>query len=253
MTPKRSAREPRISRKRQRVADRRGQAAVIEADQEARAQQVKPKRQVKPFVPATDRQADYVEAVTYATFTFSTGPAGCGKTYVAACLAAEHLRAAPDTKVILTRPAVEAAGERLGFMPGGLDEKFGPYMRPLMRTLIERLGEGFVACAVKNERIVCLPMAFMRGETFTDALIIADEMQNATREQLKMLLTRIGEGSRMVIDGDPQQTDLGEESGLEDAIRRLSNVKGVSVVRFTRSDIVRHSIIQDVLEAYEGR
>lgn len=205
----------------------------------------------KPFHPLTDAQEDYASAIERSVFTFAIGPAGTGKTYVAACKAAEHLRRGERSKVILTRPAIEAAGERLGFLPGTLADKFGPYMKPLMNILIEQLGNGFVECAIKNGRIQMVPMAFMRGETFKDAFIIADEMQNATQEQLKMLLTRLGQGSKMVVDGDPAQTDIGESSGLTDAVRRLQFVDKISVVRFNKSDIVRHDITQSIVEAYE--
>lgn len=205
-----------------------------------------------PFLPKTDAQAEYADSIESNTFTFGTGPAGTGKTYVAACKAAEHLMAHDQNKVILTRPAVEAAGEKLGYLPGKLEDKFGPYMKPLMNILVERLGRNVVESAVRMGRIQMIPMAFMRGETFKHSLIIADEMQNATREQLKMLLTRIGEGSRMVIDGDPDQTDIGGESGLKDAVYRIGRLRRVGVVNFLKSDIVRHSIIQDVIEAYES-
>jgi phosphate starvation-inducible PhoH-like protein len=220
-------------------------------EQETPALAVQPRRHVPPFTPKTDRQARYAALIDSSTYTFCVGPAGTGKTFVAAAKACEHLTRSPRTSVVLTRPAVEAAGEKLGFLPGELHEKFGPYMKPLLRLMIDRLGAGFVECAIKNERIRMIPMAFMRGETFDDALIIADEMQNATREQLKMLLTRLGAGSRMIIDGDPEQTDIGDASGLDDALYRLRHVEGVGIVHFERSDIVRHSIIQDVIDAYE--
>ncbi|QSY98621.1 PhoH family protein (plasmid) [Rhizobium bangladeshense] len=242
-----------MERKRQKPRRKASQEDHFEAaalDLEAR-QQPRPKKNIKAFRPATDRQADYADAIDFSTYTFGTGPAGTGKTYVAAIKACQHLRSSDKTKVILTRPAVEAAGEKLGFLPGELPEKFGPYMKPLMRIMIDQLGASFVDTLIKYERLQMIPLAFMRGETFEDALIIADEMQNATREQMKMLLTRIGEGSRMIIDGDPAQTDIGEDSGLEDAIYRLRNIKNVSVVRFEKSDIVRHTIIQEVITAYE--
>ena len=205
----------------------------------------------KPFVPLTDAQEDYASAIDRSVYTFGVGPAGTGKTYVAACKAAEHLRRGDRSRVILTRPAIEAAGEKLGFLPGTLADKFGPYMKPLMNILLEQLGSGFVECAIKNGRIQMIPMAFMRGETFKNAFIIADEMQNATQEQLKMLLTRLGQGSKMVVDGDPAQTDIGNNSGLTDAVRRMQHINRVSVVRFAKTDIVRHDITQSVVEAYE--
>lgn len=203
----------------------------------------------KPLKFLTAAQRDYAQAIKYGTYIFGIGPAGTGKTYVATTLAAQHFLDGGD--IILTRPAVEAAGEELGFLPGDLAEKFGPYMKPVMRILIDQLGEGAVECAVKNGRIQSIPMAFMRGETFANAFILADEMQNATPAQFKMLLTRIGEDSRMVIDGDPAQTDIGEDSGLMDAVGRLKGLEGVEVVRFDKDDIVRHDIIQAVIERYE--
>lgn len=234
--------------RRERRRTREESFPVIEAGPEP---SVKPRR-AAPLRLLTEAQEDYSDAIDRSIYTFGVGPAGTGKTYVAAAKACEHLLEDNRHVVILTRPAVEAAGERLGFLPGGLADKFGPYMRPLMNIMIERLGAGFVDCAIKNGRIKMIPMAFMRGETFKHSLIIADEMQNATREQLKMLLTRIGEGSRMVIDGDPDQTDIGGESGLKDAVYRIGRLRRVGVVNFLKSDIVRHSIIQDVIEAYES-
>lgn len=251
--------EDLMERKRQKTRRKAHQEQEFEAlafDHQARQQHTRPRRNgVKAFKALTEAQASYADAIDYSTFIFGLGPAGTGKTYVAACKACDHLKGwtgeGPPTRIILTRPAVEAAGEKLGFLPGELHEKFGPYMKPLMRILIDRLGPGYVDCAIKNERIQMIPLAFMRGETFDNALILADEMQNATREQFKMLLTRIGEGSRMVIDGDPGQSDIGETSGLSDAAYRLRNVRNVALVRFAKSDIVRHDIIQDVIEAYE--
>lgn len=246
----RAKREARASRQ-ERKAEKLRQK--MEAEQEARTQAVRPKKNVKAFRPLTDAQAYYADAIDLSTYIFALGPAGTGKTYVAACKLADHLKASTDNRAILTRPALEAGGENLGYLPGELAEKFGPYMKPLMRILIDRLSENYVDCAIKNERLIQLPLAFMRGETFDNALILATEMQNATREQFKMLLTRIGQGSRMVIEGDPKQIDLPrkEESGLEDAVRRLSPLQQVAVVRFDKTDIVRHDIIQDVLTAYE--
>lgn len=238
-------RTTRGERRRERRAERR-------ADNPPAMDEAAPRKGVRPFQPLTTAQDDYADAIDSSVFTFGLGPAGTGKTYVAACKACEHLLADSRNRVVLTRPAVEAAGESLGFLPGGLADKFGPYMKPLMAIFIERLGHGFVNCAVKNGRIVMLPMAFMRGETFRHSLILADEMQNATREQLKMLLTRLGEGSRMIIDGDPDQSDIGGDSGLDDAVYRLRHLHDVKIVQFTRRDIVRHSIIQHVIEAYES-
>jgi phosphate starvation-inducible PhoH-like protein len=236
--------------KTRRKASQEHQFEAMAANQAA--QIIRPRKNgVKPFKSLTDKQADYADAIDFATYTFGLGPAGVGKTYVAACKACDHLKASDSTKVILTRPAVEAAGERLGFLPGDLAEKFGPHLKPLMRILVERLGDSYVETLIRYERLQMIPLAFMRGESFAESLIIADEMQNATPEQFKMLLTRIGEGSRMIIDGDPRQSDIGAASGLEDAVYKLRGIKNVAVVRFDKSDIVRHSIIQEVIEAYE--
>jgi phosphate starvation-inducible PhoH-like protein len=245
-----------MERKRQKPRRKASQEDHFEAaalDAQARQQPRPKKNGVKPFRPLTEAQADYSDAIDFATYTFGVGPAGTGKTYVAACKACDHLKSSDQARVILTRPVIEAAGEKLGFLPGTLAEKFGPYLKPFMRILIDRLGESFVETLVRYERLQMIPLAFMRGESYADTLIIADEAQNMTPLMFKLLLTRIGEGSRMVIDGDPTQVDPGVQSGLEDAIYRLRlrNVKNVEVVRFTKADIVRHDIIQHVLEAYE--
>ena len=215
------------------------------------ASQTPRERRAPHFQPITERQQDMVDAIAASTVVFAIGPAGTGKSFVAANVAASYLLADNRRRVLVTRPAVEAAGEKLGFLPGELEEKFDPYVRPVLKILEQRLGKGAVESMVKNGRITFMPLAFMRGETFDDCFVIADEAQNMTKEQMKMLLTRIGRGSVMVVDGDPMQSDIGSKSGLEDAVYRLRDVSGVSVVRFGRSDIVRHDIIQEILDAYE--
>lgn len=230
---------------------KRREVDLATRDAAAREQGPSPRPfKAKPFVPKTDRQAEYVEAVFENVITFAIGPAGTGKTYCAAQLAAQHLLADKEAKVVMTRPLVEANEERIGFLPGELEDKIGPYMRPLADNMVRFLGRGAFDTMVKNERIEFRPMALMRGASMEKTLIVADEMQNATPGQFKMLMTRIGEGSHLIVDGDPDQSDIGGDSGLEDAVRRMGSDPEVAVVRFDLGDIVRHDITSRVLRAY---
>lgn len=203
----------------------------------------------KPVVPLTERQADYDEAIQASRITFGIGPAGTGKTYFAAMRAAEALHNKEIKKIYLTRPAVEA-GEMLGFLPGDLDEKYEPYLRPFKDALVEFFGAGHVEYLIKNKVIEPVPLGFLRGATIKNAWLLADEMQNATKEQMKMLLTRMGKESKFIINGDPKQSDI-SGSGLVDAVKRVSGVEGVSHVQFTRQDVVRDDIVQDILSKYD--
>jgi phosphate starvation-inducible PhoH-like protein len=182
--------------------------------------------------------------------TFGIGPAGTGKTWFAAALAAEALQAGDIKTIVIVRPAVEA-GENLGFLPGDLNEKVDPFMRPIYDALSERMGSSAMEYAIKAGAIEVRPLAFLRGSTLKDCWVLADEMQNTTPAQMKMFLTRIGENSRFIVNGDLSQTDIEGPSGLADALRRLDGLRFVAKVEFTTADIVRDPICQAIAERYE--
>lgn len=197
-------------------------------------------------------QKQYVDAIKKDTVVFGVGPAGTGKTYLAVCMAVTAFKAKQAEKIILTRPAVEA-GEKLGFLPGDLQEKVDPYLRPLYDALQELLGVETYARLMERGSIEVAPLAYMRGRTLSNAFIILDEAQNTTKEQMKMFLTRMGEGSKMVVTGDVTQMDLpdGKESGLVHATKILEGVEGVSVCKLTAKDVVRHPLVMRIIRAYE--
>ncbi len=198
-------------------------------------------------------QKNYVEAIKRDTVTFGVGPAGTGKTYLAVCAAVAAFKSRQVEKIILTRPAVEA-GEKLGFLPGDLQEKVDPYLRPLYDALQELLGLEAYAKLVERGSIEVAPLAYMRGRTLSGAFIILDEAQNTTKEQMKMFLTRMGEGSKMVVTGDITQIDLdGKDSGLVHATKILEGVEGISVCRLTAKDVVRHPLVMRIIRAYEEK
>ncbi len=206
----------------------------------------------KPIKPKTVGQKKYVEAIRANTVNFGVGPAGTGKTYLAVAMAVTALRNREVNRIILTRPAVEA-GEKLGFLPGDLQTKIDPYLRPLYDALYEMLGtEGFQRHLEKGT-IEVAPLAYMRGRTLDEAFIILDEAQNTTPEQMKMFLTRLGFGSKAVVTGDITQVDLpdGKTSGLKQALRIISDLEGVSVSYLSSKDVVRHSLVTKIIEAYE--
>ncbi len=202
--------------------------------------------------PKTPQQQKYVEEIEKNDITFGVGPAGTGKTYLAVAMAVKYLKEGKVARIILTRPAVEA-GEKLGFLPGTLEEKISPYLRPLYDALFEMLDPDKVQTLLDRNIIEIAPLAFMRGRTLNDAFIILDEAQNTTREQMKMFLTRLGFGSKVVVTGDISQIDLPkkEESGLVEAIKILKNIKGISIIQFSRKDVVRHKLVQEIIKAYE--
>ncbi|MEE8283441.1 MAG: PhoH family protein [Alphaproteobacteria bacterium] len=202
--------------------------------------------------PRTPTQAAYIEAMNAHELVFGLGPAGTGKTYLAVATAVALLQAGAVDRIILSRPAVEA-GERLGFLPGDIREKVDPYLRPLYDALYDMLPGDQVAKRLASGDIEVAPLAFMRGRTLAHSFIILDEAQNTTRVQMKMCLTRLGEGSRMVVTGDLSQVDLplGTRSGLTDALEALDGIDGVSMVRFTDQDMVRHPLVTRVVRAYE--
>lgn len=196
-------------------------------------------------------QRTYVDAIRKDTVVFGVGPAGTGKTYLAVCMAVSAFKSKQVEKIILTRPAVEA-GEKLGFLPGDLHEKVDPYLRPLYDALQELLGLETYGKLMERGAIEVAPLAYMRGRTLSNAFIILDEAQNTTKEQMKMFLTRMGEGSKMVVTGDVTQIDLdGKGSGLVHATSILEGVEGISVVRLTAKDVVRHPMVMRIIRAYE--
>lgn len=206
----------------------------------------------KPVKAKTLGQKKYIEAIKNNTIVLGVGPAGTGKTYLAVALAVAAFRAKEVNRIILTRPAVEA-GEKLGFLPGDLQQKVDPYLRPLYDALFDMLGpENFQRYQEKG-CIEVAPLAYMRGRTLDDSFIILDEAQNTTPEQMKMFLTRLGFGSKIVVTGDITQIDLpdGKKSGLVDVMRILKNIDDIDIVKFTEKDVVRHKLVQDIIKAYE--
>lgn len=206
----------------------------------------------KPIKAKTVGQKQYIEAIGKNTITLSIGPAGTGKTYLAVAAAVAAFRDKQVNRIILTRPAVEA-GERLGFLPGDLQSKVDPYLRPLYDALFEMLGADNYARYLERGNIEVAPLAYMRGRTLDDSFIILDEAQNTSKEQMKMFLTRLGFGSKMVITGDITQIDLPAEqpSGLKEAMRVLDGVEDIAICQLTESDVVRHTIVQRIIKAYE--
>ena len=206
----------------------------------------------KPVKPKTLGQKKYVDSIRNNTITLGAGPAGTGKTYLAVAMAVKASRAKEVNRIILTRPAVEA-GEKLGFLPGDLQQKVDPYLRPLYDALFDMLGAESFQKYQERGSIEVAPLAYMRGRTLDDSFIILDEAQNTTREQMKMFLTRLGFGSKIVVTGDVTQIDLpdGKKSGLVDAMRVLKNIDGIAINIFTEKDVVRHKLVQDIIKAYE--
>jgi len=206
----------------------------------------------KEIRPKTAGQRTFVEAIEHHTLTVGIGPAGTGKTFLAIVMAVRALRHREVARIILSRPAVEA-GEKLGFLPGDLREKVDPYLRPLYDALAEILDDSVVARFLERGTIEVAPLAYMRGRTLADAFVILDEAQNATREQLKMFLTRLGSGSKMIVNGDVTQIDLppGVRSGLLDVPKLLSGVEDIAIVELGASDVVRPSLVGRIVSAYE--
>ena len=206
----------------------------------------------KPIKAKTVGQQTYMKAILNNTVTIGVGPAGTGKTYLAVAAAVAAFRERSVNRIILTRPAVEA-GERLGFLPGDLQNKVDPYLRPLYDALYDMLGAETFQKYQERGSIEVAPLAYMRGRTLDDSFIILDEAQNTTREQMKMFLTRLGFGSKIVITGDATQIDLPEDkvSGLKDAIRVLDGVKDIAICSLTSADVVRHALVQEIISAYE--
>ena len=206
----------------------------------------------KPIKAKTVGQQEYMKAIQNNTITLGVGPAGTGKTYLAVAAAVAAFRERTVNRIILTRPAVEA-GERLGFLPGDLQNKVDPYLRPLYDALYDMLGPETFQKYQERGSIEVAPLAYMRGRTLDDSFIILDEAQNTTKEQMKMFLTRLGFGSKIVITGDVTQIDLPSDktSGLKDAIEVLTDVKDIAICRLTSADVVRHALVQQIINAYE--
>ena len=202
--------------------------------------------------PKTLGQKKYVDAIKRSSIVFGLGPAGTGKTYLAVALAVYALKNKEIDKIILTRPAVEA-GEKLGFLPGDMNEKVDPYLRPLFDALQEMMGQDAYLRHIERGSIEIAPLAYMRGRTLSNSFIILDEAQNTTKEQMKMFLTRMGENSRIVVTGDVTQIDLPKnvKSGMIDAIEVLDGVEGIEIVKLTAKDVVRHELVTRIIQAYE--
>lgn len=209
--------------------------------------------QHRKIKPRSEGQAAYVAAIRKNDLTLCRGPAGCGKTYLAVALAVEALKSRKIRKIVLVRPAVEA-GESLGFLPGDLQAKLNPYLRPLLDALNEMLDYDQVKYLMEHDVIEVIPLAYMRGRTLNEAFIILDEAQNTTSAQMKMFLTRMGDGSKIVVSGDITQVDLpgGVNSGLRDAWHRLGGIRGISFVTLDSQDIVRHRLVQEIVGRYES-
>ena len=206
----------------------------------------------RPVKPKTLGQRKYLDAIKNNTITIGVGPAGTGKTYLAVAEADSAFRSKKVNRIILSRPAVEA-GERLGFLPGDIQQKIDPYLRPLYDALFDMLGaENFQKCQERGD-IEVAPLAYMRGRTLDDSFIILDEAQNTTSEQMKMFLTRLGFNSKAVVTGDITQIDLpdGKKSGLKDAVKILKNIEDIAIIKLSDRDVVRHRLVQEIIKAYE--
>ena len=223
--------------------------AMVEMDRELICHTL----QGKPIKPKTLGQKRYVDAIREGMITFGLGPAGTGKTYLAVAMAVKAFKAKDVSRIVLTRPAVEA-GEKLGFLPGDLQQKVDPYLRPLYDGLFDMLGAETYERLVEKQIIEVAPLAYMRGRTLDDSFIILDEAQNTTPEQMKMFLTRMGVGSKVVVTGDVTQIDLPDRtrSGLVDALQVLKGVNGIAQCYFTEKDVVRHRLVQEIIKAYEA-
>ncbi len=206
----------------------------------------------KPVKPKTLGQEKYVQAIRDNTIVFGIGPAGTGKTYLAVAMAVKAFKAKEVSRIVLTRPAVEA-GESLGFLPGDLQQKVDPYLRPLYDALFDMLGPDQFQRQLERGTIEVAPLAYMRGRTLDDSFIILDEAQNTTSEQMKMFLTRLGMNSKAVVTGDITQIDLpgGKKSGLQEVTKILKGISGIAIIRFDARDVVRHRLVQEIVNAYE--
>jgi phosphate starvation-inducible PhoH-like protein len=226
--------------------------ARVGGDGEAEAEGIRTRR--RTINARSPGQREYLQALRERDMVFALGPAGSGKTYLAVAMGVSLLLAGKVERIVLSRPAVEA-GERLGFLPGDLKEKIDPYLRPLYDALHDMVPAEQIAKRMEDGDIEIAPLAFMRGRTLSHCYVILDEAQNTTAMQMRMFLTRLGEGSRMVVTGDPSQVDLprGERSGLADAVDTLSHVEGIRFIRLSSKDVVRHDLVTRIVEAYDAR
>ena len=206
---------------------------------------------LKEVKPLNYIQEVYLNAIKTNQVTFGIGSPGTGKTYIAAAYAAIELFYRRTSKIILTRPNIET-GRGLGFLPGTLEEKYAPYLEPFDSVFTKILGAGFYEHAIKSKAIEPRPLGFMRGSTFEDSIVLVDEAQQATSDELKMLLTRIGRECKMILSGDPDQSDIAKDSGLEDAANRLEHIDGIEIVEFIDTDIVRSKMCKDIIMAYRN-
>jgi phosphate starvation-inducible PhoH-like protein len=229
-------------------------AKAAEAERERSADEIDVYTKGGAIKAKTDGQKRYMDAIIAHDLTLCTGPAGTGKTYLAVAAAAHMLKHNQARRIVLARPAVEA-GERLGFLPGDLQAKVNPYLRPLFDALNDMMDFEQVRRFMTNDVIEVIPLAFMRGRTLNESIIILDEAQNTTPSQMLMFLTRLGHDSKMIVTGDVSQVDLPEEqkSGLVDALEKLKGIKGIGLVELERGDIVRHRLVQNIVNAYERR
>ncbi|MBN1764649.1 MAG: PhoH family protein [Sedimentisphaerales bacterium] len=223
------------------------------ATSQSKEHQVEVYMKGRTIVPRTQGQETYLDAMRNNDMIFCTGPAGTGKTYLAVAMAVSLLKKNKMRRIILARPAVEA-GEKLGFLPGDLQAKVNPYLRPLFDSLGDMMEYEQIKRFMQNDVIEVVPLAFMRGRTLNEAVVILDEAQNTTISQMLMFLTRLGHDSKMIITGDDSQTDLqdGRQSGLIDAMKRLKGIKGIAFIRLKEADIVRHRLVQNIVKAYEN-
>jgi phosphate starvation-inducible PhoH-like protein len=213
---------------------------------ELRAERHRP----KTYNAMNGSQEDYINKIENHTLTFCIGPAGTGKTFCAAIAAANAFKNKEVDRIIITRPLVEA-GEKIGFLPGDMKEKVDPYVAPFVDALKRIMGSGQVEALIEHEKIEFLPLAFMRGHSWNNTFVVLDEAQNVTKSQMKLFLTRIGKGTKVIVDGDISQKDI-EAFGLDDALERLARVKGIAVHEFTTEDIVRSGIVRDIIRAYSN-
>lgn len=209
------------------------------------------RRITEPLQAQTEAQGEYIAAIKTAELVFAIGPAGTGKTYIAAAYAAEQLMGKSIEKVVITRPNIEV-GQAMGHLPGELEEKYAPYLAPFREVMIERMGKGQYEYCLKTEQISPQPLGYMRGKTFDNAIVILDEAQNCTVAEMKMFLTRIGKNCTVIVDGDPAQCDIHGTSGLMDAVHRCHNISTVRVVEFTEDDIVRSGLVREILRCYRN-
>ena len=207
---------------------------------------------IKKIIPKTEAQSLYMRKINGTAVTYGIGPAGTGKTWIAAVMAAQALKSGQISKIVVTRPMVEV-GEEVGHLPGELDEKYEPYFRPVKDAFVDALGASQVDYFIKSKKIEARPLEFLRGSTLKDSWVIADEMQNSTPTQMKMFLSRIGTNAKFIINGDIEQKDIRGMSGLEDSLVRLAGLPDVAIVNFTIDDIVRSGIAKDIIIRYQRK